>query len=475
MVLSSQMSRSGSGRQYMVSRRRRRHWGRWALVAILLAAGWYYLRSGTESSTPESPGSPEVSPTPSPTVYQASPSLSEPTIEPDRYVEAQPIPTVTVVAPQPVQEKAEIDDEPRQRANAYVDEQASDPQEDRAVQSASTPEPEPETPAVAMAEIISSPPKLSSTVETRTERAPTPTARPEPVVDPVVPLIDNDPNQPSESSQPTSEAEVPAQWSGDPQMLILSEPFAQGMELIKQGSVVTGRRVLSELLLGYETDLSSADAQAIRDTLSQVNESLIFSPRVEPGDTVTEHYTIQSGDLLSKVAPRYNITYQLIEHINNISARRIRVGQQIKVVHGPFHAVVDKSDYRLDLYLPEPDGGMIYIRSFTVGLGENDSTPEGSWVVRRGGKLINPGWTNPRTGRLYAPDDPANPIGDFWIALSGSDAHTQGLVGYGIHGTIEPESIGRSASMGCVRMSDRDIELAYKLLVEGLSTVIIRP
>ena len=62
MVLSSQMSRSGSGRQYMVSRRRRRaRWRRWVLV-IDPAGSWAGTTSDPlrRSSTPESPASPEV-------------------------------------------------------------------------------------------------------------------------------------------------------------------------------------------------------------------------------------------------------------------------------------------------------------------------------------------------------------------------------------------------------------------------------
>ena len=46
--------------------------------------------------------------------------------------------------------------------------------------------------------------------------------------------------------------------------------------------------------------------------------------------------------------------------------------------------------------------------------------------------------------------------------------------GYGIHGTIDPASIGQQKSMGCVRMNDTEVELAYETLVEGISRVRIQ-
>ena len=42
-----------------------------------------------------------------------------------------------------------------------------------------------------------------------------------------------------------------------------------------------------------------------------------------------------------------------------------------------------------------------------------------------------------------------------------------------IHGTIDPSTIGREASMGCVRLRDKDIELLYQMLEPGRSTVHI--
>ena len=83
-------------------------------------------------------------------------------------------------------------------------------------------------------------------------------------------------------------------------------------------------------------------------------------------------------------------------------------------------------------------------------------------------------WVNPRTAELFSGDNPLNPIGERWLGLQGMDEHTKDLFGLGIHGTIEPKSIGTNASMGCVRMLEGDVEKVYEMLLEGISTVEIR-
>ncbi len=79
-----------------------------------------------------------------------------------------------------------------------------------------------------------------------------------------------------------------------------------------------------------------------------------------------------------------------------------------------------------------------------------------------------------RTGERYDADNPENPIGERWIGIKGLGEY-EALTGYGIHGTIEPQSIGTDASMGCVRLGDEDVNIVYELLVERTSRVTILP
>ena len=179
------------------------------------------------------------------------------------------------------------------------------------------------------------------------------------------------------------------------------------------------------------------------------------------------------------------IDWRLLVRINKMpSENALRIGQKLKIVRQPMHAVVHKNSYRMDIYAgppssggsPGPDGqdaGWTYIRSFTVGLGECNGTPERPFIVKTNSKPVNPRWVNPRTGEVFEKDDPKNPIGERWIGLEGVDESTRKFTGYGIHGTVDPDSIGQQKSMGCVRLNASDVEMVYEMLIDRLSTVRI--
>jgi LysM repeat protein len=237
------------------------------------------------------------------------------------------------------------------------------------------------------------------------------------------------------------------------------------------------RTRLSRLILDPTTP--EVDRARMRDEVARLNEELVFSPRVTPGDPFSILYTVQSGDALERIARKTHAAghWRLIQRVNGISnPRSIRPDQKLKVVTGPFHAVVNKAAFRMDLYMGDAavPAGWLYVRSFPVGLGEGGGTPVGHFIVKRNSKLEDPPWINPRTGDRFAADDPKNPIGERWIGLEGlgeSAVHTS----YGIHGTIDPDSIGKEKSMGCVRMNAADVEMVYDMLSEGVSLVEIRP
>lgn len=256
------------------------------------------------------------------------------------------------------------------------------------------------------------------------------------------------------------------------------------------------RTLLNKALL--DSRLPSEERKALRSQIAAVNESLIFSPAVAKGDPLTDVYAIGSGDSLVTLTRKQGlpVDWRFIQRINKITnPSSLRIGQKVKVIRQPFHAVVHKSDYRMDLYMgdPLPPGGAggagnslgrevgpdgqdpswTYVRSFSVGLGESNGTPEGAFVIRPKSKLTNPRWVNPRNGEVFEADNPKNPIGEYWLGLDGVDDSTRKFTGYGIHGTIDPASIGKSMSMGCVRMSAEDIALVYEVLIDRVSTVRI--
>jgi lipoprotein-anchoring transpeptidase ErfK/SrfK len=277
----------------------------------------------------------------------------------------------------------------------------------------------------------------------------------------------------SDPAQPTNGVpQTPAQPVGEVATL-----QAAADDKIKSGDLVTARKLLSQALASKSA--SDTEKAALRQKLGAINEDLVFSPKLYPGDTYAETYTIASGDALAKIARKRELAtdWRLIQRINRLSdPNKITVGQKLKLIRGPFHAVVTKSAYRLDLYMGSPDepASWVFVKSYTVGLGEENGTPTGTFVVKKNSKLVNPYWVNPRTGEKFEADDPKNPIGEFWIGIEGV-GESAPYVGYGLHGTIDPDSIGKQRSMGCVRMGAPDIAQVYELLIDGVSVVKIQP
>ena len=249
-------------------------------------------------------------------------------------------------------------------------------------------------------------------------------------------------------------------------------PTALGMV----GTDSIAARLQLTRLIDSGTLSPEAKRQAI-EAITTVNASLFFSSTVNPADALMTTYTIKSGDALSKIARKAGMAadWRMIMRLNGIKdPNRIRAGQVLKVPTCTFHAVVSKSEYRLYLYAGE-GSDRVLVATYPVGLGEHNSTPTGAFMLKPGSKLVNPEWRNPRTGEFFKADDPKNPIGERWIGLQGVDAGNSKAMSYGIHGTTDPASIGKQASMGCVRLKDADVEVIYEALTEPNSTIIIVP
>jgi lipoprotein-anchoring transpeptidase ErfK/SrfK len=259
---------------------------------------------------------------------------------------------------------------------------------------------------------------------------------------------------------------------------------------IGAGDLVKGRALLNRALADRAS--TAQERAALRQQIAALNDTLFFSPTVAKGDPIADTYAIAAGDYLTTIVSKQGlpVEWQLIARINKVNPNALKVGQKIKVIRQPLHAVVSKSGYRMDIYAgdPSPAGGSMgrelgpdgqdtswtYIRSFNVGLGESNGTPEGSFVIRPRSKMTNPSWVNPRDPKQrFSADDPKNPIGEHWLGLEGTDDVTRKFTGYGIHGTIDPASIGKQMSMGCVRLLGPDIEMVYEMLRDRISTVRI--
>ncbi len=190
-----------------------------------------------------------------------------------------------------------------------------------------------------------------------------------------------------------------------------------GLNLLQEDRLVEARQKLAAALESEALDPASRDRA--RYELTALSRRFVFTPEIVDGDTFARLHIVGSGERLAGIVRAHGLAvdWRFIMRINGIiSDRHVRPGQRLKLVTGPFHAVVDKGDYRLDLYLGT-GAERVFVASYPVGLGEFNSTPVGMFRVRPASKLINPAWSNPRTGDRFAADDPANPIGEHWIGL----------------------------------------------------------
>lgn len=223
--------------------------------------------------------------------------------------------------------------------------------------------------------------------------------------------------------------------------------------LLAQGKKAEAYKVLSEAML---RDPKAKRADEIKSRLTKLAEEVFFSDRVVPPFAIL--YKVVAGDSLEKIARNHKTTIELIRRINGLKGDVLRIGQNLKVVPGGFDVAVDKSDFRLTV---TKDG--YWVREFKIGLGKNGSTPPGEFVA--GHKLREPAYA-----AVFPPipfgDRKNNPLGTRWITIQGD---------YGIHGTWEPDAVGKEESKGCVRMLNEDVEWLFDLVVPGNSKIIIRP
>jgi L,D-transpeptidase ErfK/SrfK len=137
----------------------------------------------------------------------------------------------------------------------------------------------------------------------------------------------------------------------------------------------------------------------------------------------------------------------------------------------PTHLVLRLGERRL--YLVDDDPGTP-VESFPIAIGrEGWETPVGQYQVEE--LVENPDFLKvddsvvPVRVIKRIPPGPTNPLGERWIGF----AHGEGWT-LGIHGTPNPELVGRAVSHGCIRMRNADVLRVYDRVQLG-TTVIVAP
>lgn len=199
-----------------------------------------------------------------------------------------------------------------------------------------------------------------------------------------------------------------------------------------------------------QTDATRTEAESL---VGAVGMELLLTPRPMPEK---QDYTIQPGDSLGKIARDFGTTIELIKTNNNLRSNVIQPGKRLRVFSGNWSIDVNKTRNDLVLSL----NGKFFKR-YRVGTGEYANTPTGEFKIAD--RIPQPTWWHP-DGRTIPYGDPENLLGTHWLALD--------VKGYGIHGTWEPDTIGKQSSMGCVRLLNDDIAELFTLVTVGTPVII---
>ncbi|MDQ3483084.1 MAG: L,D-transpeptidase [Pseudomonadota bacterium] len=128
---------------------------------------------------------------------------------------------------------------------------------------------------------------------------------------------------------------------------------------------------------------------------------------------------------------------------------------------------VDKAANELRAY--SADGGLVATYPTTVGSSIHPSPNTKLEVLAI---ASDPTYHFDPEDRSWGPDHeftiaagPNNPVGTVWIDLSQD--------GYGIHGTPDPELIGKTSSHGCVRLTNWDAAELSKVVSKGTTVTFV--
>jgi lipoprotein-anchoring transpeptidase ErfK/SrfK len=214
-------------------------------------------------------------------------------------------------------------------------------------------------------------------------------------------------------------------------------------------------------------------------TISPEDANGPFTPQIpEDMEEKSKLEALNYGTLLEMLAEKFHSTPELLKKLNP-RARFAAAGETLRVPNVRPVAPPEKGQ--------APDGTQIVVSksssTLTVRQGErvvffapvsagseHDPLPIGDWKVQ--GVALNPSFNynpdlfwdaDPEHSKAKIPAGPNNPVGVVWIDLSKEH--------YGIHGTPEPRTIGKTLSHGCVRLTNWDALTVAGLVKAGTPVV----
>ena len=224
--------------------------------------------------------------------------------------------------------------------------------------------------------------------------------------------------------------------------------------------------------------LTAADKGAVTQTyvITADDEAGPFIGKVPAGFVAESKLkTLGYTDPVQELAAKFHMSETLLKTLNP-GADFTKTGTSLVVIQpgdAPLPQVarieVDKAANQVRAL--DGAGKILAIFPATVGSTERPA-PSGTWAVVSA--TPDPYYTydpskltfGPKSrGKLTIKPGPNNPVGTTWIALTKPT--------YGIHGSPDPSKIGKTASHGCVRLTNWDAATLGKAVTKGTPVVFV--
>lgn len=244
-------------------------------------------------------------------------------------------------------------------------------------------------------------------------------------------------------------------------------------------------------LEAHTLDLSSVGELYTRYTIREEDLQFVGDLPSQPAEQSKRKY-LPYDSLLEFLTERFHCSPELISHLNfTLKMSQLKPGDIVKVPNvvpfeietlSPIPSMPEVAEFKNRIIHIDTRERILEVRDgdkllaslpITPGSGYL-ATPPGTWRIVGITQMPTFRWDKSmldhgvRSKSYYnLPIGPNNPVGVMWIGLS--------KPGIGIHGTNSPQTIGRSASHGCMRTANWDVVRLTKLITKGMTVIIEGP
>lgn len=221
-------------------------------------------------------------------------------------------------------------------------------------------------------------------------------------------------------------------------------------------SVGNAREALAKLSEHYNDNLPQDQRMQMLSWLDILAGKVIYSTEHQLN---SQPHVVTQNETLEMIAQAWNVPAQLIYNVNQSKIgdpAMLVPGTELKVIPGPFNAIVNLERQELTLFL----NGM-YAGRFPIELGhDGPGITHGSFMVEQ--KLRGRDYTG-SDGQVIAAAATENPYGKYWIGLNGE---------LSIHESNPSQ--GQQDNRGSIRLGSRDAADVFGILSNGSQVTITR-